>query len=68
MRELHTREPVGRTRLTVFREGPGQSWERLQNGDYVLKVQGEPGFEYVLPVTSVKYERRAVLAKTEGKK
>lgn len=68
MRELHTREPVGRSRMTAFKEGPGQSWERLQNGDYVLKTQAEPGVEYVLPMTSIKYERRAAPAKTEAKK
>jgi hypothetical protein len=44
--------------LSVFRENERQRWERQSNGDYLLQIEGEVD-EFLLPSTSVAYERRA---------
>lgn len=60
MRELHLVHTmrIGRDpNVGVFKEGP-YSWERAQNGDYVLRGVGAPDEEFVVPATNVKYEKR----------
>lgn len=42
---------------TTFREGPDQSWERLANGDVIVRPQGVQE-EYLVPAVNVKYEMR----------
>ena len=60
MKELVLVHPVkvGRIDQYRFRESAEQSWERLANGDYVLRPAGSQE-EFVLPATSVRYESRA---------
>lgn len=66
-RELHLLHPIRTTRgenLGVLRETEQQSWSR-EGTDWVVRVKGE---EYVLPQTSVKFERRErPPAKSSGK-
>ncbi len=58
MRELHLHEPIGRGRIAVLRWiDDAQTWSREANGDYVIRLPQDE-HEYVLPPSSVKYERR----------
>lgn len=60
MRELHLvhtirigREP----NVGVLKEGPN-TWERLDNGDFVVKSTSAPDEEFVIPGSNVKLEKR----------
>jgi hypothetical protein len=59
-RELHLRETIKNKRgenVGVLVEGPNV-WERQPNGDYLVQLEGLTEHEFVLPSTSVKYEKR----------
>lgn len=60
MRELHLvhtirigREP----NVGVLKEGPN-AWERMPNGDFLVKATGAPDDEFVIPSSNVKFEKR----------
>jgi hypothetical protein len=56
----------GRENVGVLKEGPN-SWERLPNGDWVVTLEGKPNDEFVLPASSVKYEKRTKVAAKQQK-
>ena len=48
---------------TAFRE-PRNSWERLATGEYLVRPEGSED-EFLLPSTSVAYERRGRSSKSK---
>lgn len=67
MKELCLVHPIrGYKNMNIgsLKEAPDQGWERLPNGNYLIWA-GE--FEYELPSTSVKFEKRP-RTKREAKK
>ncbi len=54
---MHTIRVGREPNMGVFKEGPN-TWERLPNGDYLLRSTGAPDDEFVIPAASVKCEKR----------
>lgn len=60
MRKLYLNITIKTRRgpLGTFVATEKQDWERLPNGDVLLRIEGEPD-EFLVGATSVSYEQRA---------
>lgn len=59
MKTLYLNVPLKTRRgaTSSLKESEGQGW-KWENGLCIVRLAEEPGSEYVLPPTSVKYEQR----------